>query len=117
MYPVMRSGAGQSQAVKSNPEKSIKKFICAGFKRTGNKCSHTLEKRHEAIEICEKIKGCSHIGKLDDNGKYKFVILEAAKNGYFIDSNTLIVKSLQSHKNRQSKNRQQRQRLVRLLVF
>ena len=109
--PVMRSGADQNQSGKSNQEKSIKKYICAGLKRTGNKCSQTWRNRLDAIEKCEKTDGCSHMGKLNDNGEYKFVILKAAKNGYFIDSNTLIVRSLQSHKN-QIRNRQKRHRLV-----
>ena len=41
----------------------------------------------------------------------KFIILEAVQNGYFFDSEVLIIRKLESHK-MQIKNRQARQRLV-----
>ena len=105
--PVVRS------SVRSNPSrKSKSSFICSGSERTGsNKCADSWRNRLDAIENCESSVGCSHIGKLNDNGEMKFIILEAVQNGYFFDSEVLIIRKLESHK-MQIKNRQARQRLV-----
>ena len=105
MHPVVRSG-GESYS----SEKSKSQFICSGSEQSGTKkCSQTWRNRLDAIERCQITHGCSHIGKLKDNGEIKFIILEAVHNGYFRDSPELFIRTLKSHKN-QSNKRLQRQR-------
>lgn len=107
MDPVLRSGGKSNSSRKSKSE-----YVCSGSNRSGkNKCSQAWRHRLDAIDNCEITDGCSHIGKFNDNNEMKFIILEAVQNGYFVDSPSLIVGTLQKHKN-QAKRRLQRQRLI-----
>ena len=112
MDPVVRSGE-----ISNSSEKTKAQYVCSGSRQNGaKKCSQTWRNRLDAIDKCKVTRRCSHIGKLNDKGEIKFIILEAVRNGYFVDSPGLIIRTLASHQN-QASNRLKRQRFIRSTII
>ena len=102
---VIANAAARSRSSNTAQEK----FVCAGSEPTSqNRCEQSWRNRQDAIENCQKI-GCSHIGKFRENREDKFIILVSDANGYILDSNQVIVRTLTAHLN-QTRDLQSRQR-------